>query len=234
VITALNGDNTVLQELWDRHVSYSQTEVRASLARCGLYPEDMDKKVSSLSGGERAKLAICVFENTCGNVLVLDEPTNHLDLPARESLEEALKAFDGTVIFVSHDRYFIDSICTKVLEFSGGRANIYNGGYQSYLSEKANIAERAAREKVITKKAKGENTYRNAKMRSEEAKLRNELKSVEKEIESLETRSEEISSLISGEKDYTVIMGLSGELEDIRVKLEVLYSKWEELAEKLS
>ena len=86
----LDPQNTVLAELWERHVAYGQTEVRASLARCGLVPEDMDKKVCELSGGERAKLALCVFENERGNVLVMDEPTNHLDLPARESLERAL------------------------------------------------------------------------------------------------------------------------------------------------
>lgn len=230
----LDFNNTVLDEYFSAYRDKTLTETRSDLARMLLTGDDMGKKVSSLSGGERAKLSFAMMMALKGNTLIFDEPTNHIDLTTREELENALRSFGGSIIFVSHDRYFIDSICTKVLEFSGGRANIYNGGYQSYLSEKANIAERAAREKVITKKAKGENTYRNAKMRSEEAKLRNELKSVEKEIESLETRSEEISSLISGEKDYTVIMGLSGELEDIRVKLEVLYSKWEELAEKLS
>ncbi|MFQ7700717.1 MAG: ABC-F family ATP-binding cassette domain-containing protein, partial [Christensenellaceae bacterium] len=102
----LNPENTVLGELWERHVLWEQTKVRNILAQVKLDAGDMDKKVKMLSGGERAKLALAVFECENGNFLILDEPTNHLDLPARESLEDALKAFDGTVLFVSHDRYF--------------------------------------------------------------------------------------------------------------------------------
>lgn len=106
----LRPSATVLEELWGRHARQSQTDIRAALARAGLGAEDADKPVCALSGGERAKLALAVFEAEHGNFLVLDEPTNHLDLPARESLENALKAFDGTVLFVSHDRYFIRAV----------------------------------------------------------------------------------------------------------------------------
>ena len=191
----LNGDNTVLQELWDRHVSYSQTEVRASLARCGLYPEDMDKKVSSLSGGERAKLAICVFENTCGNVLVLDEPTNHLDLPARESLEEALKAFDGTVIFVSHDRYFISAIAEQVVEIENARLNTFEGGYDGYKRAKSAAAEsERLREEARQREeyeSRKQSAYRSKKDRAREAQLKAELKAIEADISAGE-RLEEI------------------------------------------
>ncbi|MBR2023225.1 MAG: ABC-F family ATP-binding cassette domain-containing protein, partial [Clostridia bacterium] len=116
----LNPENTVLSELWERHVSWEQTKVRSVLAQAGLPAEDMDKKVRMLSGGERAKLALAVFSTENGNVLILDEPTNHLDLPARESLEQALQAFDGTLIFVSHDRYFIRALADKMLELDNG------------------------------------------------------------------------------------------------------------------
>ena len=122
----LNPENTVLAELWERHVSSSQTDVRARLARCGLVAEDMYKKVGELSGGERAKLALSVLEAEEGNVLLLDEPTNHLDLPARESLERALKEFGGTLIFVSHDRYFISALADCVAEIEGGKLNFVN------------------------------------------------------------------------------------------------------------
>ncbi|MDE6868962.1 MAG: ATP-binding cassette domain-containing protein [Clostridia bacterium] len=125
----LNEENAVLAELWERHTGYTQTEARAALARCGLFAEDMDKKVKSLSGGERAKLALCILECERGNFLIMDEPTNHLDLPAREGLEKSLKEFAGTLIFVSHDRYFISALAQNVAEISDGGLKIYFCGY---------------------------------------------------------------------------------------------------------
>ncbi len=123
----LDPENDVLSELWGRHVLWEQTKVRNVLAQAGLVAEDMDKKVRMLSGGERAKLALAVFECENGNTLFLDEPTNHLDLPARESLESALKAFDGTVLFVSHDRYFIRALAGKILELENGSVSFFTG-----------------------------------------------------------------------------------------------------------
>ncbi|MGN1234554.1 MAG: ribosomal protection-like ABC-F family protein, partial [Christensenellaceae bacterium] len=117
----LNPENTVLQELWERHSLSSQTEIRKLLARAKLDEEDVDKKVGQLSGGERAKLALAVFEAQEGNFLILDEPTNHLDLMARESLESALREFDGTILFVSHDRYLISAIADSIAEIKDGK-----------------------------------------------------------------------------------------------------------------
>ncbi|MDE6373335.1 MAG: ABC-F family ATP-binding cassette domain-containing protein [Clostridia bacterium] len=235
-MTNLNGDNTVLQELWERHVSYSQTEVRASLARCGLYPEDMDKKVSSLSGGERAKLALCVFENACGNVLILDEPTNHLDLPARESLEEALKAFDGTVVFVSHDRYFISAIAERVVEIENSRLNTYGGGYEGYKSEKAADAERERlREEERERaeyEAEREISYRTKKDRAREARLRAELKAVEADISAGERLEAELNERLSDPavaSDFEKLKEVVAQLDEVRKKLDKLYERYGEL-----
>ena len=232
----LNGDNTVLQELWDRHVSYSQTEVRASLARCGLYPEDMDKKVSSLSGGERAKLAICVFENTCGNVLVLDEPTNHLDLPARESLEEALKAFDGTVIFVSHDRYFISAIAEQVVEIENARLNTFEGGYDGYKRAKSAAAEsERLREEARQREeyeSRKQSAYRSKKDRAREAQLKAELKAIEADISAGERLEEELTERLADPEvacDFEKIKEIAARLDDVRARLEKLYERYGEL-----
>ena len=135
----LTPNESVLSELWGRHVLWDQTKVRSILAQAGLVAEDMDKKVYMLSGGERAKLALAVFECEQGNFLILDEPTNHLDLPARESLEDALKKFDGTLLFVSHDRYFIRALAGKVLELDGGKATEFKGSYDEYMAYKSTM-----------------------------------------------------------------------------------------------
>lgn len=230
----LDFNNTVLDEYFSTYRDKTLTEARSDLARMLIVGGDMDKKISMLSGGERARLSFAMMMALRGNTLIFDEPTNHIDLATREELESTLRAFGGSIVFVSHDRYFIDSVCTKVLEFKSGKAYLYNGGYESYLNAKEALEERLDEERKSEPKAKNETKYRTNKMRSEEVKLKNELKNVEKEIESLEARSEEISALISGKKDYTVIVGLSNELEDIRIKLDALYDRWEELGTILS
>ena len=232
----LDPENTVLAELWERHVAFSQTEIRSSLARCGLVPEDMDKKVKSLSGGERAKLALCVFENEHGNVLILDEPTNHLDLPARESLEKALKEFDGTVIFVSHDRYFISALADTVVSIENGMLEAYPGGYDNFIAQKQTAAaqkrreeEEAERERYLQKKAEG---YRSKKERAAEANLKAEIKRVEAAIAEAEDREGELNArLVSPEviSDYKLAAKVSGELEELRQKIEELYEEYSKL-----
>lgn len=235
-MTNLSGENTVQQELWERHVSYSLTEVRSSLARCGLSAEDVDKKVSSLSGGERAKLALCVFENAGGNVLILDEPTNHLDLPARESLEEALKNFDGTVIFVSHDRYFISAVAERVVEIEDGKLNLYSGGYEGYRAQKSAAAEKVKRqeetERLNKLNAERASSYRSKKERAAEAAKKAELKALEDEIAEKEKIENELNMLLADPSvtgDYARLCGVTDELNKLKNELETLYSRYGEL-----
>lgn len=232
----LDPQNTVLDELWSRHVAYSQTEVRASLARCGLFPEDMCKKVGELSGGERAKLALCVFENVCGNVLVLDEPTNHLDLPARESLESALKEFDGTVIFVSHDRYFISALADKVIEIADGKLTEYQDGYEGYKEEKAKQKRLAEEQEEMSRRAEYERqreaSYRSKKDRAEEAKRKAEIKRIEGEIATLEEQEEALNVQLSDPQvtgDYKKLNGVLAEIQSLRAKLDELYALYGQL-----
>ena len=231
----LDGQNTVLAELWERHVAYGQTEVRASLARCGLVPEDMDKKVKDLSGGERAKLALCVFENEHGNVLLMDEPTNHLDLPARESLEEALKKFDGTVIFVSHDRYFITAIADSVAEIENGLLKVYSGGYAGYTAAKqAAAAEQRAFEEEQERKlyeAARKESYRSKKDRAQEAARKAKIKQLEADISAAEGQEEVLNAqLVSPEvlADYKKSAEVAQKLEHIRSEIEKLYAEYEQ------
>ncbi|MDE7214619.1 MAG: ATP-binding cassette domain-containing protein, partial [Clostridia bacterium] len=193
----LNGENTVLAELWDRHSGLTQTEVRSLLAACGLFEEDMQKPVKSLSGGERAKLALAILESERGNVLLLDEPTNHLDLPARESLEKALKEFDGTLLFVSHDRYFISALAEKVVEIENLKLSVYEGGYGFYTEEKKrqNEAELKAKEqaKYAAREEEQKNSYRSRKERAEEARRKEKIKKTESDIAALEAEENKLN-----------------------------------------
>ena len=223
----LNGDNTVLQELWERHVGYTQTEARSALARCGLFAEDMSKTVKSLSGGERAKLALCVLECERGNVLLMDEPTNHLDLPAREGLEQALKEFDGTLIFVSHDRYFISALAQNVAEISGGHLVKFEGGYESYTAEKKKAAEP---QKSAPVAAEEKSFYRSKKDRAEEEKKKQFVKKLETQIAECEKREEEINGLLARPdvaSDYTQVSVIVEELEGIKLQIDSLYKQYE-------
>ena len=232
----LNADNTVLAELWERHVTSSQTDVRARLARCGLSAEDMYKKVSELSGGERAKLALCVLEAEEGNVLLLDEPTNHLDLPARESLERALKEFEGTLIFVSHDRYFITALADCVAEIEGGKLTFAECGYEAFLELKK---ERAAEEERALAAARQDEylkrrseSYRSKKERAAEAGLKARIKKIEADIAEKEGEEAEISNLLADHSvtaDYRRVEELCARLEVIKKEQEELYKEYETL-----
>ena len=230
----LNPENTVLGELWERHVLWDQTKVRNILAQAKLDAGDMDKKVRMLSGGERAKLALAVFECENGNFLILDEPTNHLDLPARESLEDALKAFDGTILFVSHDRYFIQALAGKIVELSDGKAVEFKGTYDEYNAFKAALkdgGERPAPQKAAEAKPK-ESGYRTKEERAAETKKRLRVKQIEEEISALETEEAEINSQLALPEiagNYELLKEKCARLEEVKNLLDGLYEEYETL-----
>lgn len=230
----LNGENTVLAELWERHVAFSQTEIRSALARCGLFEEDMQKPVKSLSGGERAKLALCIAESEKGNFLLFDEPTNHLDLPARESLEKALQSFDGTLLFVSHDRYFISAVARKIVEIEDGKLIVYDGGYEFYAEEKRRKREQAqAEEERLKSRARDEekkNSYRSKKERAEEERKKDALKKLELKICGLEEEEARLNAELSDPAiaaDYKKVNEILGKLQAIKLQLDGLYKDYE-------
>ena len=232
----LNPENTVLAELWERHVSSSQTDVRARLARCGLVAEDMYKKVGELSGGERAKLALSVLEAEEGNVLLLDEPTNHLDLPARESLERALKEFGGTLIFVSHDRYFISALADCVAEIEGGKLNFVNGNYESFREEKRRqakeLAEMQAKEAQQAYLESRREGYRSKKERAAEAAQKARIKQIEEAISKNEEEEAALSEKLADPAvtaDYREIERLCRRLDELKKEQEELYIQYDKL-----
>ncbi|MBQ8374236.1 MAG: ABC-F family ATP-binding cassette domain-containing protein [Clostridia bacterium] len=234
----LNPHNTVLQEFWERHVSWDQTRVRSILAQAKLTAEDMDKKVSMLSGGERAKLALAVFSCENGNVLLLDEPTNHLDLPARESLESALKEFDGTILFVSHDRYFIEALAGKILEIENETVSQYIGSYEEYTEAKraAGGAEAAAQKTVQPVPAPAETqiapSYRSKEERKNDTKKRVRIKQIETEIETLEGEEAALNEALCDPAvagNFQLLSEKCKRLEEVKNRLDSLYGEYETL-----
>ena len=230
----LNPNDSVLGELWGRHPLWDQTKVRSILAQAGLPAEDMDKKIYMLSGGERAKLALAVFECENGNFLILDEPTNHLDLAARESLEEALKAFDGTLLFVSHDRYFIRALAGKILELEDGNATEFKGSYDEYTAYKTSIktVEKTVERVPTPSQPQKDEYYRTKEERANEAKRRTRIKKIEEEISSLEEESERLNADLADPAvtaNFPLLTEKCNRLDEIKNLLDDLYAEYETL-----
>ena len=235
----LDPNESVLGELWGRHVTWEQTKVRSILAQAGLVAEDMDKKVRMLSGGERAKLALAVFECEGGNFLILDEPTNHLDLAARESLESALKAFNGTLLFVSHDRYFIRALAGKIIEIENGAITEFTGDYDTFNAYKIAAKEKAKNETQrvpatpVSKNSEQKESYHRSKEeRAADARRRTRIKKIEEEIFALETEDEEINASLSDPavtSNFALLTEKCNRLEEIKNLLETLYNEYETL-----
>ncbi len=231
----LNPEERVLDELWARHPLWDQTRVRTLLAQAGLVAEDMDKKVRMLSGGERAKLALAVFESEQGNFLILDEPTNHLDLAARESLEQALQAFDGTLLFVSHDRYFIQALAGKILELDKGVATPFAGSYADFTAFKATTKaeevpiQRIPAPSLSTQK---ESYYRSKEERAQDAKRRTRTKKIEEEIARLEEETEGLNAELADPAvaaNFPLLTEKCNRIEEIKTLLDALYAEYETL-----
>ena len=235
----LDPNESVLAELWGRHVSWEQTKVRSILAQTGLVAEDMNKKVRMLSGGERAKLALAVFECENGNFLILDEPTNHLDLAARESLESALKEFDGTLLFVSHDRYFIRALAGKIFELENNQITAFTGNYDDFttykaaLREKAKIENECAPAPTVLKNTEQKNGYyRSKEERAADARRRTRIKKIEDEIAALEQEDEEVNASLANPEvtgNFALLNEKCNRLEEIKNLLDALYNEYETL-----
>ena len=229
----LNPDNEVLYELWSRHSLLEQTKVRSILAQAGLVAEDMAKKVRSLSGGERAKLALAVFECEKGNFLVLDEPTNHLDLVARESLEKALKEFDGTLLFVSHDRYFIQALADKVLEIENQSVTEFKGSYEQFQAfKKEQKQPPVAIANAVKTTAPSQTGYRSKEERASDTKKRLRIKQIETEITELEKEDEQINLELSTTEvagNFPLLTEKCNRLEEVKKRLDLLYEEYETL-----
>lgn len=224
----LDDSNTVIDELWNEYSHLTQTEIRNALALFLFRGDDINKPVSILSGGERARLTLTKLILAKMNLLILDEPTNHLDINSREALETALMNFDGTIIAVSHDRYFINKLSTRILDFNAlEQYKLYDhkGPYQEYIEYKNNYLIKAdMTEQQVESKSKQE-YLNNKKMLSEQRKLENKIKRTQTEITELESKLLSIENEIIGEADtdYERLSELSVEKEIVETRLFELY-----------
>ena len=233
----LTASNTVLDELWNDFKLTPEVEIRNRLGAFLFSGDDVKKSVGMLSGGERARLLLAKLSMENNNFLILDEPTNHLDIDSKEVLENALIDFDGTLLFVSHDRYFINRVATHVLELSENGSTLYLGDYDYYVEKKAEV-EMTQTEEASTsnqaKEASPANDYQAQKVSQKEArKLMRQIENLEAEIEELESQSQAISERMLETNDAEKLMELQTELDKISHRQEEAMLEWEELSEQV-
>lgn len=241
----LDPHKTVLEEIMDRYPRLSEQQARSVLGAVLLTGENVFKPISVLSGGERAKLCFAIMALNRGNVLVLDEPTNHLDLSTKEVLEDALAEFGGTIILVSHDRYLLNKVASRIIEIKHDEVNSYEGNFDAY-SETVNAArqlkmqseseiKRAEEEKAY--KENKARQYRSKEQRAADAQKRNRIRELEKEIEDTEVLIFELENAISDPEiasDYSKMSEKCKELEEAKTALDQKMDEWAELSDQLS
>lgn len=227
----LHPEKSALNELWDRFPSLYEQELRRLLGSLRLTGEDVYKKVGVLSGGEKAKLKFAIMMLEKGNVLILDEPTNHLDLPSKEVLDKALSEYEGTILMVSHDRYLLNKVPTKIVEMKPGELVVYDGKYDYYLEKH----KEAISEPPEKKSEKANDFYRSKKDRAAQTKRKNDLRKAEEEI----AETEEEIGILQGEiaspeiaSDFNLLKEKCDRMEELQNSLNALYETWEALQEE--
>lgn len=233
--TTLNDSETVLECMQNAYPRMELTDIRNCLAAFLFVGDDVFKVIGDLSGGEKARLMLCRLLCSGANLLFLDEPTNHLDINSRNALERVLSEYEGTVLAVSHDRYFINKIASRVAELKTDGIVIYEGGYDAYITARA---QRTAATEQKPKKIMGQGgkSYHEAKQKAANLrKLKSELTHTEELIERAESLSEQIQKdMEAAAADYEEIIRLSASLEENRQQIDALYEKWAELSDQVA
>ena len=234
----LHMDKTIFEEISDDYPTLTNTQIRNMLAAFLFTGDDVFKLIGDLSGGERGRVSLAKLMLSNANFLILDEPTNHLDITSKEILERALNDYTGTILYVSHDRYFINQTATRILELTGNTFVNYIGNYDYYLEKKDLLTPGVCRAASVV--APGQVSVSKLswlEQKEEQARLRkrqNDLKKTEERIGVLETRNGKIDELMMQEEVYTnsvKCQELAKEKAANEAELEELYEKWEELAE---
>ena len=227
----LNSEKTVFDEFYDEFPHLTVTEVRNSLAAFMFYGEDVFKTISMLSGGEKVRLTLSKILKKGPNLLILDEPTNHMDIVGKESLEDMLKNYDGTLIFVSHDRFFVNKIADSILCFDGKDVKYYDYGYEYYLEKRD---EEAEKEVKVEQKIKEKKTYINPL--KEKEKVEKKIAKLEEKIMIKENEKESLQSELLREEiytDYVKVGDINSQISNIDEEINNIMTEWEELNEEL-
>ena len=234
----LTPHNSVLDELWNDFKLTPEVEIRNRLGAFLFSGDDVKKTVGMLSGGERARLLLAKLSMENNNFLILDEPTNHLDIDSKEVLENALIDFDGTLLFVSHDRYFINRVATQVLELSEEGSTLYLGDYDYYLEKKAELEALAAAQAEAVPAALMEevtsNDYHLQKQNQKELrKITRRIEQLEAEMEELDQKIQDITETMHSTNDAADLVQLQSELDQLTVQQEAVMEEWAELSEQV-
>ena len=234
----LTPHNSVLDELWNDFKLTPEVEIRNRLGAFLFSGDDVKKTVGMLSGGERARLLLAKLSMENNNFLILDEPTNHLDIDSKEVLENALIDFDGTLLFVSHDRYFINRVATQVLELSEEGSTLYLGDYDYYLEKKAELEALAAAQAEAVPVSSTEevtsNDYHLQKQNQKELrKITRRIEQLEAEMEELDQKIQAITETMHNTNDAEDLVQLQSELDQLTVQQEAVMEEWAELAERV-
>lgn len=232
----LNMEKTAMDEIWDEYPKMTQTQVRTSLGAFLFKGDEVFKPINQMSGGERARVSLLKLMLGGGNFLLLDEPTNHLDTTSREALEESLKSYEGTMLIISHDRYFINKLADRILELKPEGMTEYLGNYDYYMEKRLEKSgQDRGKTQTETKKSAGAIDYKMKKeMQAQKRKRRSMLKKTEQEIEETELEMEKVNEQLADPQvtsDYQKLIELSGKLEELKTKQEQLYEQWAELSD---
>jgi len=238
--TNLHQNKTILQELWDEHPTTPEVDIRTALGGFLFSGEDVDKPIALLSGGEKARVALAKLAMNQENFLILDEPTNHLDIDNKEVLENALIDYEGTLFFVSHDRYFINRIATKVIELSENGSKLYLGDYDYYLEKKQEEAEIAAlleeKEETVTVSTGKQNFQQNKEQQKIIRNLQRKIEKIEEELATLDekiTSSEIQMTAPDILNNHVKLNELNQFVETAQQRQEQLMEEWETLSLEL-
>lgn len=234
----LTPHNSVLDELWNDFKLTPEVEIRNRLGAFLFSGDDVKKTVGMLSGGERARLLLAKLSMENNNFLILDEPTNHLDIDSKEVLENALIDFDGTLLFVSHDRYFINRVATQVLELSEEGSTLYLGDYDYYLEKKAELealvaAQAEAEPASSTEEVTGNDYHLQKQNQKELRKITRRIEQLEAEMEELDQKIQAITETMHSTNDAEDLVQLQSELDQLTVQQEAVMEEWAELSEQV-
>ena len=224
-----DANRTVLEEFENEFPKLTNTQVRGALASFMFYGEDVDKQISSLSGGEKVRLQLCKILKKGPNFLLLDEPTNHMDIIGKESLENLLKAYEGTVIVVSHDRYFINKIADRLLIFKENGVEYFDGTYAEYIEK-----NESEEEKVVSKEPKEKKKNTDYLENKERNRAKNKIKRIENDIENKEKQIKEIQEKMTSDEictNYVKLNELQQQINLIEQEIEQKMQEWEELSQ---
>ena len=234
----LTPHNSVLDELWNDFKLTPEVEIRNRLGAFLFSGDDVKKTVGMLSGGERARLLLAKLSMENNNFLILDEPTNHLDINSKEVLENALIDFDGTLLFVSHDRYFINRVATQVLELSEEGSTLYLGDYDYYLEKKAELealaaAQAEAEPASSTEEVTGNDYHLQKQNQKELRKITRRIEQLEAEMEELDQKIQAITETMHSTNDAEDLVQLQSELDQLTIQQEAIMEEWAELSEQV-